>query len=111
MNSFYFYALSTVGSCPRLLGKHVQKVSLNLTTLIMILSRLKWKENIFFPYAWQGQQTLTAICAKISNYVTLSFCTISMHIMLGTCVPNFKGRRTYSNVPCTECGYKKFPLY
>jgi hypothetical protein len=26
------------------------------------------------------------------NYATLSFCTIVMHIMLGTCVPNLRGR-------------------
>jgi hypothetical protein len=29
--------------------------------------------------------------AKILNYTTLSFCTIVMHIMLGTCVPNLRG--------------------
>jgi hypothetical protein len=29
---FHFFALSTVGSCPRLLGEHVQKVLQKLTT-------------------------------------------------------------------------------
>jgi hypothetical protein len=46
----------------------------------------------FFHCAWQGQQTLTASCAKIFNYAILEFCTIVMHIMLGTCVPNLRGR-------------------
>jgi hypothetical protein len=30
--------------------------------------------------------------AKFLNYTTLSFCTTVMHIMLGTCVPNLRGR-------------------
>jgi hypothetical protein len=30
--------------------------------------------------------------AKFLNYSILRFCTISMHIMLGTCVPNLRGR-------------------
>jgi hypothetical protein len=50
------------------------------------------EKKVFFPCAWQGQQTLTAFGAKYLNYTTLSFCTISMHIMLGTCVPNLRGR-------------------
>jgi hypothetical protein len=29
---------------------------------------------------------------KNFNYAPLGFCTISMHIMLGTCVPNLRGR-------------------
>jgi hypothetical protein len=45
-----------------------------------------------FACAWQGNQTLTAYGAKFMNYATLSFCTIVMHIMLGTCVPNLRGR-------------------
>jgi hypothetical protein len=48
--------------------------------------------KVFFHCAQQGQQSLTALCAKILNYATLSFCTISMHIMLGTFVPNLRGR-------------------
>jgi hypothetical protein len=50
------------------------------------------ERKVFFHCAWQGQQTLTARGAKILNYATLSFCTIVMHIMLGTCVPNLRGR-------------------
>jgi hypothetical protein len=57
-----FFGILTIGSCPRLLGEHVDK------------------------------QTLTAHGAKILNYATLSFCTIVMHIMLDTCVPNLRGR-------------------
>jgi hypothetical protein len=50
------------------------------------------ERKVFFPCAQQGQQTLTAFCAKVLNYETLNFCTILMHIMLGTCVPNLRGR-------------------
>jgi hypothetical protein len=46
----------------------------------------------FSHCARQGQQTLTALGAKVLNYATLSFCTIVMHIMLGTCVPNLRHR-------------------
>jgi hypothetical protein len=36
MNFFnFFFALSTAGTCPRLLGEHVQKNSQNLTTRIV----------------------------------------------------------------------------
>jgi hypothetical protein len=35
---------------------------------------------------------LTAHGANFLNYATLSFCTIILHIMLGTCVPNLRGR-------------------
>jgi hypothetical protein len=48
------------------------------------------------------------------NYATLSFCTISMHIMLGTCVPNLRGRELLEhtqNAPCSEERYKTFPLH
>jgi hypothetical protein len=32
------------------------------------------------------------VAQKISNYTILGFCTIVMHIKLGTCVPNLGGR-------------------
>jgi hypothetical protein len=51
------------------------------------------EKKVFFHCAWQGQQTLTACGAKFFNYAILGFCTIVMHIMLGTCVPNLSGRR------------------
>jgi hypothetical protein len=35
---------------------------------------------------------LTACGAKNFNYAILDFCSIIMHIMLGTCVPNLRGR-------------------
>jgi hypothetical protein len=35
---------------------------------------------------------LTTLGAIFLNYTTLSFCTIVMHIMLGTCVPSLRGR-------------------
>jgi hypothetical protein len=50
------------------------------------------KRKVFFYCARQVQQTLTARGAKIFNYAILRFCTIVMHIMLGTCVPNLRGR-------------------
>jgi hypothetical protein len=86
------FALLIVRICPRLLREHAEKVSQKLTAKIVRLTRLKWKEKFFFPCAWHGQQSLTAICAKNLNYTTLSFCTISMHIMLGTCVPSLRSR-------------------
>jgi hypothetical protein len=51
------------------------------------------ERKVFFACAWQGQQTLTTPGAKFLNYATLSFCTIVMHIMLGTYVPNLRGRK------------------
>jgi hypothetical protein len=51
------------------------------------------ERKVFFACAWQGQQTLTTRGAKFLNYTTLSLCTIVMHIMLGTCVTNLRGRR------------------
>jgi hypothetical protein len=50
------------------------------------------ERKVLFACAQQGQQTLTARGAKILYYKTLSFCTIVMHIMLGTCMPNLSGR-------------------
>jgi hypothetical protein len=35
---------------------------------------------------------LTALGTKFLNYATLSFFTIVMHIMLGTYIPNLRGR-------------------
>jgi hypothetical protein len=45
------------------------------------------QRKVSFQCARQGHQTLTGRGAKLLNYATLSFCTIVMHIMLGTCVP------------------------
>jgi hypothetical protein len=53
---------------------------------------LEVERKALLPCAQQGQQTLTAFGAKFLNYATLSFCIIVMHIMLGTCVPNLRGR-------------------
>jgi hypothetical protein len=50
------------------------------------------ERKVFLSCVWQGQQTLTAFGAKFLNYITLSFCTIVMHIMLGTCLSNLRGR-------------------
>jgi hypothetical protein len=50
------------------------------------------ERKVVFSCARQGQQTLTAFGAKNLNYTILRFCTIVFHIMLGTCVPNLRGR-------------------
>jgi hypothetical protein len=50
------------------------------------------ERKVLFACARQGQQNLTAHGAKFLNYAILKFCTIVMHIMLGTCVPNLRGR-------------------
>jgi hypothetical protein len=50
------------------------------------------ERKVIFACARQGQQTLTARGAKFLNYTNLSFCTIPMQIMLGTYVPNLRGR-------------------
>jgi hypothetical protein len=50
------------------------------------------ERKVFFACAWEGQQTLTACGANFLNYATLSFCTIAMHVMLGTCVQNLRSR-------------------
>jgi hypothetical protein len=44
------------------------------------------QRKVSFHCAEQGHQTLTARGAKILNYATLSYCTIVMFIMLGTCM-------------------------
>jgi hypothetical protein len=50
------------------------------------------ERKVFFACARHEQQTLTTCGANFLNYATLRFCTIVMNIMLGTCVPNFRGR-------------------
>jgi hypothetical protein len=50
------------------------------------------ERKVFLTCARQEQQSLTVFGANFLNYTTLSFCTISMHIKLGTCVPNLRGR-------------------
>jgi hypothetical protein len=50
------------------------------------------RKVLFFPCPRQGQQSLIAFGAILLNYAILGLCTISMHIMLGTCVPNLRGR-------------------
>jgi hypothetical protein len=50
------------------------------------------ERKVFFPCARQERQNLTTFGAKFLNYTTLSFCTISMHIILDTCIPNLRGR-------------------
>jgi hypothetical protein len=50
-------------------------------------------ERKVYACAPQEQQTLTTRGAKFLNYATLSICNIVMHFMLGTCVPNLRGRQ------------------
>jgi hypothetical protein len=88
MKLFHFFALSTIGSCPRQLGELVQKVDHTDCEIITF----EVERKVFFYCAQQGQQPLTTFGAKNFNYAILGFCTIIMHIMLGTCVPNLRGR-------------------
>jgi hypothetical protein len=74
----------------------VQKVSKKLTAQIRTdceIIMFEVERKVFFHYAQQGQQTLTARGANFLNYRTLSFCTIVIYIMLGTCVPNLRRRQ------------------
>jgi hypothetical protein len=71
------------------------------------------ERKVFFHCARQGQQTLTAHGAKNFNYAILGFCTIVMHIMLGTCVPNLSGRRWVEHTqihPALKRGTKKISI-
>ena len=47
MEKNYIFGILIVGSFTKLLGEHVQKVSKKLTTWIVRLQRLKWKEKFF----------------------------------------------------------------
>jgi hypothetical protein len=48
--------------------------------------------KVLFPYAWQGQQGLTAFGETFLNHANFMLSTISMRIMLGTWIPNFTRR-------------------
>jgi hypothetical protein len=83
-NIIFFYE-TTRRTC----AKNFKKVDRTDCEIIMF----EVERKVFFACAWEGQQTLTARGAKFLNYAILSFCTNVMHIMLGTCVPNLRGRR------------------
>jgi hypothetical protein len=55
----------------------------------------------FFPCARQEQQSLTAFGANFLNYANLGFCTISMHIMLGSCVAILNVGDEWNILKCT----------
>jgi hypothetical protein len=71
----------------------VQKVSKKVDCTDCEIIRFEVERNVFFHCAHPEQQTLTARGAKKFNYATLRFCTIVMHIMLGTRIPNLRGIR------------------
>jgi hypothetical protein len=48
------------------------------------------ERKVLFPCARHGRQSLIDFCAKLLNQTTFSFCTISMHIMLDSCVSNLR---------------------
>ena len=50
------------------------------------------ERKVFFPCVQQEQQSLIDIEGIFLNYAILRFCTISMHVMLGTCVPNLRSK-------------------
>jgi hypothetical protein len=47
------------------------------------------ERKVLFPYAWQGQQGLTTFEDTYLNHANFMLSTISMHIMLSNCIPNF----------------------
>jgi hypothetical protein len=53
---------------------------------------LEVERKAFSLCAQQGHQSLTAFGEFFLNYAILGFCTISTHIMLGSFVPNLRGR-------------------
>jgi hypothetical protein len=50
------------------------------------------ERKVLFPCARQGQQGLIAFGDTFLNHANFILSTISMHIMLGTCIPNFTWR-------------------
>jgi hypothetical protein len=50
------------------------------------------ERKVIFSCAQQEHQSLIAFIVNFFNYTILGFFTIVMHIMLGTCIPNLKGR-------------------
>jgi hypothetical protein len=48
--------------------------------------------KVFFPLCPIGKADFDRLFYKKINYVFLGFCTIVMHIMLGTCIPNLRNR-------------------
>jgi hypothetical protein len=49
-------------------------------------------ERIFFSLVSGRDNIVWLPLVQNMNYANLRFCTISMHIMLGSCVPNLRGR-------------------
>jgi hypothetical protein len=68
----------------------VQKVSKKVDHTGCEIITFEVERKVIFSCARRGQQSF-AFGAKVLNYTNLSFCTISMHIMLSTCVPNLRG--------------------
>jgi hypothetical protein len=57
-----------------------------------------WPHGLWDYSVWSGKESFFTLCLAIAfganflYYATLSFCIISMHIILGTCVPNLRDR-------------------
>jgi hypothetical protein len=83
------FALSTIRFCSRLLEKFVQKVSQKLTAQIMRFLTIEVERKVFFLV---DNKVWPPLVQNFLNYSNLGFCTISMHIMLGTYVLNLRGR-------------------
>jgi hypothetical protein len=59
----------------------------------------------------RDSRPLTARGENIFNYAILGFCTVVMHIKLGTCVPNLRGRGLVEHTqmhPALKKGTKNF---
>ena len=85
------FSLSSIQSCPRLLGEHVQKVCKSWPHGLLDYNVWSGKES-FFLSCMVGAAKFDHLRNKILNYANLNLSTISMHIMLGTCVPNLRSK-------------------
>jgi hypothetical protein len=97
------FGILTVGSCTRLLQRTCAKKFKKVYHTDCEIITFEVERKVFFTCPRQGQHTLTARGAKFLNYATLSFCTIVMHIMLGTCVPNLRGRWWMEHTQMHHC--------
>jgi hypothetical protein len=105
-NKKFKLSLLTIRSCPRLLGKHVQKFQKSQPHRLWDYNI--WSRKIsFFPLCPAGTAEFDHLWCK---YLELHNFEVLYHfnVILGTGIPNLRGRGTYPNAPCIEEGYKSF---
>ena len=81
MKKNYFFVLSVIRFCQRLIIEHVQKISLKLIAMNY--------EIIMFE-VFSCAVGIANFEVKVYNYANLGFCTISMCIMSSTCILNLR---------------------